>query len=131
MDVFGKTRSMKDEFGFFSQRINGINDEVVGFKFKRRCGRGIVNLLKSYDVGIGIDFKQPVAQGIDFDLTYCLRSSHRLAIAVGDTHSIRIDNGQMTNTAANQTFRAPRTDSSYSKYNDTSLGNALHCRGSK
>ena len=63
----------------------------------------------------GIDGQQTLLQGIYLHLTHGLGGGHQLAVDIGDTHTVGIDNRHLPDAATYQTLSAPRAYATHAK----------------
>ena len=89
-------------------------------------GVATIDFLQGTDVGTRVDLQETLAKGIDLDFPYRVGSGHQLAVDIGDTDAVGIDNGEVLYAAAHKAFGTPRTHSANTEEDDTRLGNTLH-----
>ena len=82
----------------FGQRVDGINDDVVGVERKAVGIFGIVDVLQGGDLGVGIDGEQTFAQRIDLHAPHVGQGGGELPIDVGHAHTVGIDEGDSLHT---------------------------------
>ena len=74
-------------------------------------GVATVYFLQGTDIGPRIDLQQTFAKSIDLDLPNRVGGGHQLAVDIGDTDTVGIDNGEVLNATAHKAFGTPRTHS--------------------
>lgn len=67
----------------------------------------VVQHLEGRDVGFGIDVEKALTECVDFHLVEGLGGRHELAVAVGDMYAVGIDDGEMADSCAYETFGTP------------------------
>ena len=116
---------MAYEVGLFGQGVDGVDNGIVILKVEsRRCG-AVVDHSQRLDLEVRVDLEQTFAQRLHFGASDIGDGSHNLPVDVGDIHTVGVDDGEVSDAAAHQTFGTPTAYSPHSEYDDTALLQAL------
>lgn len=113
--------SAKEKMSFFGERVDGIDDDVVGVELERLGILRVVDVLDGSDFGGRIDGEETFAEHFHLHLSHGLRGGHELAIDIADVHAVRIDNGEMHHAGAHQAFCAPAAHAAHTEEDDAQL----------
>ena len=112
---------MADEVGLFGKGVDGVDDGIVFFKIEF-CGSGtVVDHSEGIDVEMGIDVEETFLECLHLRTADVRDGGHYLTVDVGYVHTVRIDDGEMSDAAAYQAFGTPAAHAPNPEDDDAAL----------
>ena len=118
--------SHQDEQGFVLERVDGVDDIVIGVETEAVCGVGSEELVNGGDLGSRVDGVQTLTQDIGLHLADGLCGGHQLTVDVAGTDAVGINDGQLLDATSHQTLSTPRANATHAENDDTLLADAPH-----
>jgi len=118
--------SAANEERFVGERIDAIQNVVVGVQVERVGRVGAVSLGANADVGLGVDAAQAFGQHFGLEAAHGGGEGGELPVDVRRCHAVEVDEREVLYAAANQSLCTPRPHAACAEERHANCAQALH-----